>query len=75
MFTSVHSSEATLRGLGTGRRPGLFARMLFARRFRREMTALANLDDRLLTDVGLNRHDALRAADLPEWDVPAHWRA
>ncbi len=75
MFTSVHTSEMTLRRLGAGRRPGLIARLLLARRLRREMTALANLDDRLLNDVGLNRHEALRAADLPEWDAPAHWRA
>jgi uncharacterized protein YjiS (DUF1127 family) len=33
----------------------------------RERSALANLDDRLLHDVGLTRYDAAREAAKPFW--------
>jgi uncharacterized protein YjiS (DUF1127 family) len=58
------------------RRPtltGVF-RLFFARReLARQHQALLRLDDRLLSDIGLTRAEALRGADEARWDAPAHW--
>jgi uncharacterized protein YjiS (DUF1127 family) len=43
-------------------------------RLRRQRRQLARLDDRALEDLGLSREEALREAERPIWDVPAHWR-
>lgn len=34
---------------------------------------LAQLDDRLLNDIGLTREDAAREAARRSWDAPRHW--
>lgn len=47
------------------------ARAIALRRVRRR---LADLDDRMLADIGLSRDEAEREARLPIWDVPQHWR-
>lgn len=39
----------------------------------RQRRALARLDDAALTDVGLDRGEALQEARRPVWDVPCHW--
>lgn len=45
---------------------------------RRERLALAELDDRLLRDIGIDRQSALREAGRPFWDgepwTGAGWR-
>lgn len=46
--------------------------MLAVRRSRRD---LANLDARLLQDVGLTAGQVERESTRPFWDVPPHWRA
>ena len=74
MFTSVHTASATLHRLSAPRRAGLFTRLMAAQRQRRELSALAMLEDRLLDDIGLTRADALVEAQRPFWDAPAHWR-
>ena len=35
---------------------------------------LARLDDHLLSDIGLTRHQARQEAQKKAWDVPASWR-
>ena len=45
---------------------GLFA-------LRRQRIQLAEMDDRILRDIGISRSEALREADRPVWDAPHHW--
>lgn len=40
----------------------------------RSRRRLAQLDDHILRDIGVTRHEAEAEAGLPAWDVPAHWR-
>lgn len=49
---------------------GLFDRISLMRQRRR----LASLDDHILRDIGLTREQAQAEAEIPAWDVPAHWR-
>lgn len=49
---------------------GLFA-LLGLSRTRR---ALRDLDDRMLSDIGLSRAEADAESQRPVWDVPAGWR-
>jgi uncharacterized protein YjiS (DUF1127 family) len=46
---------------------------------RRERLALAELDDRLLKDIGVDRVTAMREAERPFWDggerLRGQWRA
>jgi uncharacterized protein YjiS (DUF1127 family) len=35
---------------------------------------LARLDEHLLRDIGLTRHEAETEAFRAPWDVPPHWR-
>ncbi len=39
----------------------------------RQRRKLANLDARMLRDIGLNRDLADREARRKPWDVPSHW--
>jgi uncharacterized protein YjiS (DUF1127 family) len=39
----------------------------------RSRTALAELDDHLLEDIGLTPREAAREARKALWDVPSHW--
>ena len=41
-----------------------------ARRHRREATALAGLDRRMLADIGLSRSDVVDAFSAPFWEDP-----
>ncbi|MEO0679707.1 MAG: DUF1127 domain-containing protein [Pseudomonadota bacterium] len=58
------------RGARTGW-PGLLARWAAARR---ERSALARLDARMLDDVGLSEETARREAARPFWDLPGQLR-
>jgi uncharacterized protein YjiS (DUF1127 family) len=40
----------------------------------RSRHALARLDDHLLRDIGLTRHEAEEEASRAPWDAPPHWR-
>ncbi|MEM0937031.1 MAG: DUF1127 domain-containing protein [Pseudomonadota bacterium] len=40
----------------------------------RQRKQLAELDDRMLRDVGLTKSDVQREVERPVWDVPAIWR-
>ena len=40
----------------------------------RSRRALARLDDHLLRDIGLSRHEAETEAERPLWTAPPHWR-
>lgn len=40
----------------------------------RQRHALSQLDDHLLQDIGLTKHQANSEAERAPWDVPAHWR-
>ena len=49
-------------------------RVCAAAALRRQRRALRRLDDHLLRDIGLTRHEAEAEAAAPAWDVPPHWR-
>ena len=36
--------------------------------------ALRRLDEHLLRDIGLTRHEAETEASRAPWDAPSHWR-
>jgi uncharacterized protein YjiS (DUF1127 family) len=36
--------------------------------------ALQRLDEHLLRDIGLTRHEAETEASRAPWDAPSHWR-
>jgi uncharacterized protein YjiS (DUF1127 family) len=40
---------------------------------RRSRVRLAELDDHLLRDIGLDHLAARREAERPSWDAPGHW--
>ena len=39
----------------------------------RQRRQLAKLDDRLLSDIGVNKNTAMAEATRPIWDVPNNW--
>ncbi|MFZ1469653.1 MAG: DUF1127 domain-containing protein [Paracoccaceae bacterium] len=61
-------------------RPARATRLPFWRRIgrilalRRQRTRLAQLDDRILRDIGVTPYQAWVEANRPSWDPPAHWR-
>ncbi|ETX14745.1 hypothetical protein OCH239_20490 [Roseivivax halodurans JCM 10272] len=61
--------------LGAGRpaRRSLLSRFRAYTAMRRQRTALGDLDDHALRDIGLSRAEARREARRPFWDVPDHW--
>ncbi len=75
MFASLHTS-GTIRGwLSTAPAiGGLIAPLFAAHDVWRQRRTLADLDDHLLADIGLTRHEATSEAARPIWDVPATWR-
>lgn len=66
-FTAPHVTPATLPRLHPLRLFGAIASLYRQRR------ALAELDDRLLDDIGVTKTQARREAERPVWDVPQHW--
>jgi uncharacterized protein YjiS (DUF1127 family) len=55
-------------------RAGLLGRFLLALATRRQHRRLLDLDDAMLRDIGVTRHEAWAEANRPFWDVPATWR-
>ena len=53
-------------------RPLLALRQMLA--LHRQRRELAQLDDRALADIGLDRDTAQAEARRPVWDIPSHWR-
>ena len=52
----------------------LMDRLLAANALHRQHQALLRLDDALLRDIGLTRHEAESEANHRVWDAPTHWR-
>ena len=50
-------------------RPRLWARLAQAFEMRRTRRLLAEMDDRMLADIGMDRADASNEADRPVWDI------
>ncbi|WP_102107843.1 DUF1127 domain-containing protein [Oceaniglobus roseus] len=67
------SRSPTLGRVRTGR-PGLLAMLAAGLAARRQRRTLRDLDDAMLRDIGLTRHEALLESQRPLWDVPAQWR-
>lgn len=70
------TKHAALPARATASRPtltGLLRSRMASRELARQHQALLRLDDRLLSDIGLTRAEALRGADEARWDAPAHW--
>jgi uncharacterized protein YjiS (DUF1127 family) len=40
----------------------------------RQRHDLAQLDERMLSDIGLSADEAQKEANRAPWDVPSHWR-
>ena len=55
-------------------RRSIISHFLHAVAIRRERTKLADLDDHLLEDIGIDRKTALKEANRSLWDAPANWR-
>lgn len=75
MFVSLHTARLATRGVQTGghlQRLAITARLALAAH--RQRRALANLDPRLLSDVGLTPAEAQAETARPIWDVPSNWR-
>ena len=49
-------------------------RLFAAQALSRQRKDLSRLDDTLLRDIGLTRHQAMKEANRPSWDAPSHWR-
>ena len=71
MTSRVHRSATTLAARAF---PSLRAYLL-GPRIARERRHLARLDDHLLRDIGIARHEAEAEASRPVWDAPARWIA
>ena len=52
----------------------LFARFHQLAGLKRTRLGLGRLDDHLLADIGLTRHEARTEATRPVWDAPLHWK-
>ena len=65
--------ERILHSAPPNRHPALWTRLAKALALRRQRHSLAELDDHLLNDIGIDRATALREAARPEWDAPEHW--
>ena len=50
-------------------RPGLWARLTQMVETRRTRRLLADMDDRMLADIGMDRARARAEADRPAWDT------
>ena len=65
--------EMSFGRVSRSRGPGLLARIDQAFALHRSRARLAQLDARLLADVGLDRSTAEAEAKRPVWDAPSHW--
>jgi len=72
MSSQVHSRQAIHRDSPPAGR--LWRRVGQALGVWRQRRSLAQLDDHLLTDLGLTRAEAEREARRAIWDAPLFWR-
>ena len=68
-MTTLSQTAAALR-----HGPRFLTRVLEMITVKRSRHALAQLDDHMLSDIGLTREQAVREADRAAWDVANHWR-
>ena len=54
-------------------RPALLGVFFKAWSIWRERQDLSDLDDHLLKDIGVNRHEAKKETKRPVWDAPNRW--
>jgi uncharacterized protein YjiS (DUF1127 family) len=52
---------------------GILQAILSRGELRRARNRLAQLDDHLLSDIGLTREEALKEAAQKDWNAPDHW--
>lgn len=57
------------------RAKSLLSRLVMLMGIHRERRSLHHLDDALLRDIGLTRHEARSEARRPAWDAPERWRS
>lgn len=64
----------TLQRKSCARPPqSLLSRFVQARAVARQRKALAQLDDTILSDIGITRAQAEHESERPVWDAPQHW--
>lgn len=51
----------------------LLSRFIQARALARQRKALANLEDSMLSDIGITRAQAEHESERPVWGAPQHW--
>lgn len=70
MFASLHTATlATRRVQSVGSTPRLLKLVRAALAAHRQRQFLAQLDDRTLNDIGLDREQAIFEANRPIWDL------
>ncbi len=74
LVTTAHTTTHRTTHGPRSRRPALLARLRQARALMHQRRALSRLDAHRLADLGLSPEDALREANRPFWDAPAHWQ-
>ena len=73
-MTARSSTIPAYARIPTRRRRGLVSLIIGLDAGFRERRSLERLDRHRLRDVGLDKDDLRREADLPAWDVPDWWR-
>lgn len=68
MFATPSQSHAGFKA------PSFYRALILAMAARRQRKALKSLDNAHLSDIGLTYAQAMKEANRPVWDVPAHWR-
>lgn len=69
MTASIQSSIQCI----PSRRVRLTTRLLGYLQIARQRRQLGKLDDHILCDIGVSRHEAMTEANKAPWDVPGHW--
>jgi uncharacterized protein YjiS (DUF1127 family) len=67
------NTTTTFGPAAIGARPGFGRRLMAMLALRRQRSALAEMDARMLADIGLSREQARHEAARPLWDVPRNW--
>ncbi|WP_246525638.1 DUF1127 domain-containing protein [Thalassovita aquimarina] len=71
-MSTMINSKANCRPLRPARQ-SFFTRLANALELRRQRSALRDLDDKMLDDLGLTRSQVETEARRPVWDAPANW--